>query len=59
MKKTYWKVVSDEYPGGAIYENRMDALQDTEDRRSNGESGSYCRKIRMTQEEHDDLQELD
>ena len=50
-KNTYWKAVTQEYPGGVYCMTRADALYWTEEDRACGIKGSYVRKVSMTEEE--------
>lgn len=58
IKKTFYRVVSDEFPGGIISQSKHDAQEWAEMERENGEK-AYFRKIKMTQKEFNDLNELD
>lgn len=57
MKKTYWKVVSEEYPEGEVYTDKESALRNSFERRSSGEK-AYVRAVKMTEEEIQELTEL-
>lgn len=45
-----WVVYSDDYPGGMIYQNRNDALEDSAETRSEGNE-AYVRVKYFTKEE--------
>lgn len=53
----HYKLVSEEYPGGEIFPNKGDALSRSDELRSFGEK-CYVRKIKMSQEEFENLDEL-
>lgn len=57
MKKTYWKLVTDEYPGGEIFIDRVSALQQSHEYHSDGLK-AYVRAIKMTEEEYEELKNL-
>lgn len=57
MKRDYWKVVCEEYPGGIYCETRKDALEMSRELRTEGEK-AYVRKIRETELEHDERPEI-
>ena len=56
-KKYYYKLVSEEYPGGVIYPNKGDALSASDEERSFGYK-CYVRKIKMSEEEFNKLYEF-
>ena len=53
-----WVVYHDEYPGGMIYQNRNDALEDSAETRSYGLK-AYTRVKYFTKEELEALTEAD
>lgn len=57
VKKTYYKMVDEEYPGGMIFERKADALEVSRDTRDCGGT-AYVRAIRMTETEFNSYPEL-
>ena len=49
-KKIYYKLVTDEYPGGLFYEDKADALLQSVSDRDNG-FPTYVRTVRMDEDE--------
>lgn len=57
MKKTYWKVVCDEYPLGLVFTDRIDALLDAKELREYYSEKAYVRAIKLTEEEYNKIPE--
>lgn len=56
-KRDYWKVVSPEWPDGVICES-LDLARDFADGERDYDRKAYIRRIRMTEEKHDEIPEI-
>lgn len=57
MRQTYWKLVSEEYPEGEIFEDKESALMASKNYRNDGQK-AYIRAIKITKYEYEHLEEL-
>lgn len=55
MKKDYWKTVCPEFPGGMISKTLEEARNFADGERNGYPGEVYIRKIRMTEEEFNEL----
>jgi len=56
-KKTYYKTVNEDYPGGIYNADKEDALWFSLEAREMGEK-AYVRAVKLTEEEFNEMEEI-